>query len=878
MLTSDIRRAFVDFFTERGHTPRPSASLIPTDPTLLLTGAGMVPFKPYFLGEEAAPWPRAVSIQKCVRTVDIDLIGTTTRHLTMFEMLGNFSFGDYFKEDAIRFSYDFITGPLGVDPDCLWFTVYETDDEAAEIWLDGIGVPPHRLQKGGRDNFWQMGVAGPCGPASEIFIDRGPDYGPEGGPIGGGEERFVELWNLVFMQNIQDQPYNVVGDLPAKSIDTGTGLERLAMVLQGKKDVFEVDAVWAVLRRAGELLGVSYGESAEADAVLRMVADHARASAFLIGDRVTPANEGRGYIVRRLIRRAVRNAWQLGGEEMIMPALAETTAGVMAEAYPELASSLHFILEVTEREEARFRRTLSAGAGRLEEALSRIPEGGQLDGAEAFRLHDTYGFPIHLTEEIAAERGRGVDAAGFETEMSNQRARAKAAWKGGAAAARAETYLRVLDEAGPTLFVGYEAERAGAKVTAIMAEGELVRSAPAGREVEVFLDRSPFYAEAGGQVGDIGRLTAEEGAATVEVSDTQAAVPSLHGHRGRVAAGELAVGQEVEALIDSPRRDRIRKAHTGTHLLHWALRETLGDHAHQAGSLVEDGRLRFDFNHFAALAPEELREVEESANRRIVDNHRVSTLETSKDRAEEMGALAFFGDKYGERVRVVTVGDFSVEFCGGTHVGACGEVGPLLLTSESSIGSNLRRVEALTGMSAYRYLRKLRDGLADAGRTLGVGLAEIPARVRALAERAEELVSQLEQRDKTGRSQLAAELAGRARETNGTAWVVAKLGDRPPGELRAVGAGVRDRLGSGVVALGAAHNGKGGLVALVTKDLAAAGVSAAELVLPGAKLLGGGGSPDPELSQAGGPHGEKLAEALDAVREQVGRRLSELEP
>ncbi len=874
MLTGDIRRSFVDFFAERGHTPRPSASLIPTDPTLLLTGAGMVPFKPYFLGEEPAPWPRAVSIQKCVRTVDIDLIGSTTRHLTMFEMLGNFSFGDYFKEQAIRFSYDFITGPLGVDPDRLWFTVYETDDEASGIWLDGIGVPPERLQRGGRDNFWQMGVAGPCGPASEIFIDRGPDYGPEGGPLGGGEERYVELWNLVFMQNIQDEPYRVVGDLPAKSIDTGTGLERLAMVLQDKKDVFEVDAVWAVVRRAGEALGVSYGEAEETDAALRMVADHARAATFLIGDRVTPANEGRGYIVRRLLRRAVRNAWRLGGEGMIMPALAETTAGVMAEAYPELTSNLDFILEVTEREEGRFRRTLSAGAGRLEEALSLVPEGGLLDGAEAFRLHDTYGFPIHLTEEMAAERGRGVDVDGFAEEMSKQRARAKSAWKGGAAAARTEIYLRVLDEIGPTGFVGYERERAGARVLAILAEGEPVSSVPEGREAEVFLDRSPFYAEAGGQVGDRGRLEGE--GASFAVSDTQATVPALHGHRGRAAAGGLAVGQEVEARIDAPRRDRIRKAHTGTHLLHWALREAIGEHVHQAGSLVEDGRLRFDFNHFAALSPGQVREVEDEVNSRIMDNHRVSTLETSKDRAEEMGALAFFGDKYGERVRVVTVGDFSVEFCGGTHVGACGEVGPLLVTSESSIGSNLRRMEALTGMSAYRYLHALRDDLAAAGRTLGAGLSEVPERVRALAERAEEMASRLKEQAQSGRSQRAAELAGRARTTNGRSWVVAGLEEQPPDSLRAVAAGVRDRLGSGVVVLGAQNGGKGGLAALVSKDLVEAGVSAAELAQPGARVLGGGGSRDPELSQAGGPHGEKMAEALEAIRDEVVRRLSDL--
>ena len=872
MQANAIRRAFIDFFAERDHAVRPSASLIPTDPTLLVTNAGMVPFKPYFLGEEPAPWPRAASIQKCVRTVDIDIIGTTARHLTMFEMLGNFSFGDYFKETAIHYAYDLVTGPLGLDPDLLWYTVYKTDDEAADIWTEGIGVPPDRVQRGGKDNFWQMGVPGPCGPASEIFIDRGPAYGPEGGPIGGGEDRYVELWNLVFMQNIQDEPYHVIGDLPAKSIDTGTGLERLAMVLQGVDTLFEVDCVQDVLYAASGLLRLPYGEAERVDVALRILADHARAATFLIGDRAMPGNEGRGYVVRRLIRRAVRHAWQLGSGELIMPRLAEVTVEVMAEAYPELAANLDFILHVFEREESQFRRTLATGIRMLDEALEGTEEGAVVSGSLAFRLHDTYGFPIHLTREIATEQKRELDIEGFEAEMDAQRARAKAAWKGGEEAVRLESYKRILDAIGPTEFLGYHDDGAPARVLAVLHEGEPVDRAEAGQIVEVFLDRSPFYAEAGGQVGDLGVIESSSG--RVEVGDTQAVVMGLHGHRGRVVRGFVQTGQQVDARIDGPRRDRIRKSHTGTHLLHWALREVIGDHANQAGSLVEDGRLRFDFNHFTSVSAEEISDVEGLINRKVLDNHRVGSLETTKDAAEAMGALAFFGDKYGERVRVVSVGDFSVELCGGTHVGASAEIGPLLVTSESSIGSNLRRVEALTGMAAYRHARQVRDGLADVGRFLGVPLDDVPARVRRLAEKADELQAELGRRTQQARSLLAAELAGAAERSGDVACLVAELDDHPAAALREVGVQVRDRLGSGIVVLGSKVDGKGALLGVVSRDLVRRGVSASDLIMTGARILGGGGSRDPELSQAGGPKGAKVEEALDSIREAVARCLA----
>ena len=869
-----IRRAFLDFFAERDHTVRPSASLIPTDPTLLLTNAGMVPFKPYFLGEEAPPWPRAVSIQKCARTVDIDIIGTTARHLTLFEMLGNFSFGDYFKDVAIRYAYDFITGPLGIDPELLWYTVYKTDDEAAEIWIDGIDVAPDRVQRGENDNFWQMGVPGPCGPASEIFIDRGPRYGEDGGPIGGGEDRFVELWNLVFMENIQDEPYHVVGDLPAKSIDTGTGLERLAMVLQNVDTLFEVDSVANVLQSAAATLGVRYRDSDVGDVSLRLLADHARASTLLIGDRVMPSNEGRGYVVRRLIRRAVRHAWQMGSESLIMPQLASVTSEVMADAYPDVAENLDFIIQVLEREEHQFRKTLATGTQLLDTALEEVGEGGQLSGSVAFKLHDTYGFPIHLTEEIVIERGSTVDIEGFTDEMESQRARAKSAWKGGESAAQFETYKQVLDTVGPTGFVGYEREDAAARVLAILRDGEQIERAEQGQMIEVFVDTSPFYAESGGQVGDVGVLEADTG--LVEVTDTQAQVADLRGHRGTVVKGFIQVGQHVEARIDSPRRDRIRKSHTGTHVLHWALREVIGDHANQAGSLVEDGRLRFDFNHFAAVSPQQMSEIETLVNGKVVANSSVATVETTKDEAEEMGALAFFGDKYGEQVRVVRVGDYSVEFCGGTHVDAAGEIGPLLMTSESSIGSNLRRVEALTGMAAYRYAAEARDALSDVGRFLQVGADDVPARVRALADKADELQSAFDVSAQRSHTAYATEFAASADRIGDVAYVVAELPASDADALRAVGTQIRDQLDSSVVVLGSNSGGKGALLGVVTSDLVGRGLSAADFVLTGAKLLGGGGSRDPELSQAGGPNGERIAEALAAIREAVASGLADL--
>ena len=871
--SQEIRQVFVDFFAERDHEVRPSASLIPVDPTLLLTNAGMVPFKPYFLGEEKPPWPRAVSVQKCVRTVDIDIIGTTERHLSFFEMLGNFSFGDYFKEKAIPWAYQFVTEVLELDPERLWFTVYETDDEAAQIWIDDVGVPPDRVQRGGNDNFWQMGVPGPCGPCSEIFFDRGEAYGEPGGPIGGGEERYIEIWNLVFMQNVQDEPYHVVGDLPAKNIDTGMGLDRIAAVLQEVGSVFEIDTTRQVLATAEAHTGLSYGDREATDVSLRILADHGRTVTFLIGDGVIPSNDGRGYVLRRVLRRAVRHAWQHAGSGLIMPKLAETTIEVMSEAYPELEDRRDFILDVVSREEEKFRRTLESGHQLLDTELSHGAK--VLSGSTAFKLHDTYGFPIELTKEIAAERDVEVDLEGFEAEMEAQRERARAAWRGGETVEAAEAYRGVLDRYGLTDFVGYDYEASDGTLLAIVVDGEMVDRVEQGQEAELFLDKSPFYAEAGGQVGDTGRIESETGAAFV--FDTKHAIQGLHGHRAKIKEGYLTVGQPVRSAIDSPRRDAIRKSHTGTHVLHWALRQVLGDHAGQAGSLVEPGRIRFDFSHFSQVAPEELHTVEAEINRRLVEDYPVETIVTSKEEAEKMGAVAFFGDKYGERVRVVKVGDFSKEFCGGTHTRASGQVGPLLITSESSIGSNLRRVEALTGMAAYDYLASLRSALVDTGHLLRTSPGDVPTRVEQLLDRVRGLEEELESIRRQRRGDLAAELAAAAQRVGEFWLVVGDAGQVSANELREVALGVRDRLKDpGLVILGSSSEGKGALVGVAHPALVERGISAGALLVEPARILGGGGAPDPELAQAGGPKGEFLAEALDAARDGAERALAEL--
>jgi alanyl-tRNA synthetase len=860
MRANELRKAFTGFFADRGHTVVPSASLIPHDASLLFTVAGMVPFKPYFVGEEAPPYKRATSVQKCVRAGgkqnDLDEVGRTKRHLSFFEMMGNFSFGDYFKEQAIPLAWELVTESLGLDPERLWVTVHVSDDEAEQIWIDRVGLPKDRIQRLDEDNFWRMGDTGPCGPCSEIFWDKGPEYGEDGGPAHGGEERFVEIWNLVFMQYEQRADGEMV-PLPKPSIDTGMGLERVLSVLQGVDSVFDTDEFVALLASAAAVTGVAYGEDERRDVSLRILAEHARTVTFLVSDGVFPSNEDRGYVLRRILRRAVRHAYLLGVEQLVLPSLVDTVVEIMGGDYPALEKDHDFVRGVIEREESRFRQTLATGSKILDDALAVLDGGAALPGDVAFLLHDTYGFPLEVTQEVATERGVEVDLDGFEAAMADQRQRAKAGRADGAASGPTAEYQAVLEEFGPTEFVGREQFDVTARVLAVVeAEGT------DGATHAVFLDHTPFYAESGGQVGDTGTISTDTGRATV--TDTTSALPGLTRHHVRLEQGELQAGQEATAAIDVDRRDAIRRNHTGTHILHWALRRVLGDHVKQQGSLVEPDRLRFDFSHYEALSPEEVIAIEDMANRAILDNEPVRHYETTKEHAVELGAIAFFGDKYGDVVRVLEAGSHSIELCGGTHVRATGDIGPIKIVSEGSIGSNLRRIEAVSGTGPIERLRHEEALLDQTADLLGVPPEEL---VSGVQKRLSEL-KQLRDEVKALKRQAA---GGRADELLAAAVdgkVVARVDDASRDELRDLAVALRDRPEISVVVLGGAPEGGGAaLVAAVTTD---SGFEAGALIADAAKLIKGGGGKDPALAVAGGKDPGGLDEALDQVRAATG--------
>jgi len=854
MDANQLRRAFTGFFVERGHTLVPSSGLIPHHPRApLFTNAGMNQFLPYLLGEESPPYPRATSVQKCVRIRgkddDIELIGRDNTHLSLFEMLGNFSFGDYFKADAIPYAWELVTEIFGLDGDRLWITVHVDDDEAADIWHDEVGVPVERIQRMGGDNFWEMGETGPCGPSSEIYYDKGAEYGREGGPLDGDEGRFIEFWNLVFMQ-YDRQADGTLAALPRKNIDTGAGLERVLSILQGRDSVWDIDVLRPIIGGAESVTGRSYGADADTDVALRILADHGRGMTFLINDGVFPSNEDRGYVLRRIIRRAVRQAFQMDVERLVTPALVAATIEVMADAYPELARNHDFISGVVQREEERFRHTLRAGLVLLDDLVASGTT--SISGATAFHLHDTLGFPIELTREIARERGIDVDLAGFESEMDRQRRRAReAATRSDEAATGAETYRELLDQFGPTEFVGYSEYESKGRVLALVGD-------------ELFLDRTPFYAEGGGQVGDTGTIVTDTGRA--EVLDTTYALPGLHSHRVRVVEGGLTPGQEATATIDAPRREAIRRNHTGTHILHWALREVLGTHVKQAGSLVAPDRLRFDFSHYGPLAPEELVRVEALANERVLANEPVRAYETTKEEAERIGAIAFFGDKYGEFVRVVEAGGRSVELCGGTHVGALGMIGPITVVSEGSIGANLRRIEALTGEASFARFRRRDDTLNRAAALLRVTPDEVPERIEKALEERRALEHELEQ----VRRQAAGGDADRLAADAVDGVVVARRDGGSRDDLRELAVALRDRPGMRAVVLGGAPDGGGvTLVAATTKE---SGLAAYDLIVDAARTVGGGAGKgkNPELSIAGGRDASQLDAALDQARAAAG--------
>jgi len=849
LLTANgVRRAFVDFFAERDHHHEPSGSLIPHDRTLLFTVAGMVPFKPYFVGEQPAPWLRAVTVQKCVRAGgkhnDLDEVGRTSRHLTFFEMMGNFSFGDYFKSQACAYAWEFVTNHLGLDPGRLWVTVHLSDDEAAAIWEDEVGVPAERIQRLDEENYWKMADTGPCGPCSEIFWDRGPEFGDDGGPAHGDEERFIEIWNLVFMQFEQHEDGSMT-PLPTPCIDTGLGLERVLSVLQGVESVWDTDEFVRLLAIIGDLVGVAYPSGDRTDVSMRILADHARSSSFLISDGVFPSNEDRGYVLRRIIRRAVRHAWLLGVEDPIMPELVDAVVAIMGVDYPDLERNHGFVRDVLDREERRFRETLRTGSTILDDALAGLGAGDVLDGGVAFKLHDTYGFPLEVTEEICAECQVDVDLDGFRAAMAEQQDRARSARKGPAVGSGDDGLPALLERHGPTHFVGHQDDEADAVVLHV-GDGTVV------------LDRTPFYAEAGGQVGDTGTIASETG--HLRVLDTTLALDALHVHHVETLDGTVQVGQQVRAGIDGDRRSAIRRNHTATHILHWALRDVLGDHVKQQGSYVGPDRLRFDFSHFERMTAEQVVAVEDRANAQILSNFDCRHLEVTRQEAESMGAIAFFGDKYGETVRVLEAGPHSLEFCGGTHVSALGDIGMVKIISEGSIGSNIRRLEALTGTASLDRLRDSEQALASAAELIGVPVDDL---LQGLGRRLDEL-GELRRRIDDLRRDAA---LGRADDLAADATdglVVAEVPDIDRDSLRDLAVAVRDHDGVRAVVLGTAPAGGG--VAMVAAVAADSALDAGALLADAAKTIGGGGRPNPDLTVVGGKSPEHLAEALEQAR------------
>ncbi len=877
MESAQIARRFLSYFEQRGHTVVPSASLIARDPTLLLINAGMAPFKPYFLGQQTPPFLRAASAQKCVRTEDIEEVGKTTRHATFFQMLGNFSFGDYFKEQAIPFAWDLLTraesdGGFGFSESKLWVTVYHDDDDALRIWRDQVGVPESRIQRRGMaDNFWSMGVPGPCGPCSEIFYDRGPEYGAEGGPVA-DEDRYLEVWNLVFMQyergpGAGKEGFPILGELPSRNIDTGMGLERMAAILQGVDNIYEVDTTWKVLDRAAELTESKYGREPRTDVSLRVIADHVRTAVMLVADGVIPSNEGRGYVLRRILRRSIRNLRLLAGgqrggargEDRFMHEVSAAAIEAMGEQYPELARDALHIQTVIDAEEDSFLGTLRTGTAIFDAAVEESKRRGSalLAGEQAFQLHDTYGFPIDLTLEMAAEQGLTVDEEGFRRLMAEQRQRAKED------SARKRTgnvdlsvFGQLLDRTGRVVFTGYDESAGEATVIGLLVGGAEVPAASAGTEVEVLLDRTPFYAEGGGQLADAGVITADGGGAEVEVFDVQVPVAGVIVHRGKVRSGEIRVGDEAYAQIDVERRRAISRSHTATHLVHRAFRGALGESAAQAGSENSPGRFRFDFTAAGPVPPSVLHDVEDEVNEVLIGDLDVRAFHTSLEDARALGALALFGEKYGAEVRVVEVGDYSRELCGGTHVARSGQLGLIKILGESSIGSGVRRVEALVGLDAFRFLATESVLVSQLTQQLKVRPEELPDRVAGILSRLRDAERELRQFRSAQLLGSAAEVAAQAEDVGPVAFAATQVPDGTTADgIRELALDIRGRLPAArpaVVMLAGVPKDRPVVVVAVNEAGRGAGLKAGILAGVAARALGGGGGGRDDVAQGGG--------------------------
>jgi len=874
--TNDIRRGFLDYFEKNGHARVQSAPLVPqNDPTLMFVNAGMVPFKNVFTGLESRPYVSATSSQKCVRAGgkhnDLDNVGYTARHHTFFEMLGNFSFGDYFKDRAIELAWALLTKEWGLNPDRLTATVYHTDDEAFGLWKKISGLPESRIIRiPTKDNFWAMGDDGPCGPCSEIFYDHG-DHIP-GGPPGSPDEdgdRFVEVWNLVFMQ-YEQAANEIVSELPKKSIDTGMGLERIAAVLQGTPDNYETDTFKALIAASESLTSNNAPDMAASH---RVIADHLRTSGFLVADGVLPSNEGRGYVLRRIMRRAMRHAHLLGASEPLMWRLVPALVAEMGAAFPELVRAQPLIEATLAQEETRFRQTLVNGLKLLDDATTDLVAGGTLAGETAFKLYDTYGFPYDLTEDALRAKDIAVDRAGFDAAMAEQKAKARAAWKGSGSKASDDLWFDLAEEFGSTEFTGYSGDEGEGVVLAIVRDGARVESAEVGQTVDVLLNQTPFYGESGGQIGDTGKLTTLKGF-TGEVEDTSKPLGKLHVLRTKVVAGELSVGETVHQRVDAERRDRVRANHSATHLLHAALRRHLGTHVTQKGSLVAPDYFRFDFSHPKALSRDEIEAVEAEVNAQIRSNGAVTTRLMTPDEAISAGAMALFGEKYGDEVRVLSMGretdlDYSVELCGGTHVRALGDIQLLKIISESAVSSGVRRIEALTGEAARQWLNDRDAKLRDAAATLKSSPDEVPARIASLVDERKRLERELADAKKAlamgGGNAKSDEAA--PEDVGGHKFLGQVVEGLDPKDLRSTVDTLKQRIGSGVAALVAVNDGRASVAVGVTDDLAGQ-VSAVDLIKAAVAALGGqGGGGRPDMAQGGGPDGSKAQEALAAVRD-----------